>query len=177
MKKIILFICVGLFIYGCNNNDSSDKFKEMKEIEKLTKKQFSEEAGAIYANVFQEIGKLLNKHEKIDVAFEKDIDILYQSSVKQMLEYGKVLANKEEQIREDYLFASTLAAWDALDKIDPKVSADVEKQLDERMHEFEEYQSLTLERKFDDLFAIMDFLNFEKLKEERPESAKEFGIQ
>lgn len=148
----------------------------MKEIEKLTKEQFSEEAGAIYVNVIQGIGILMNKHAKIDLNFENDINKLYDISVKQMLEYGKVLAKKDEETRQDFAMSSGLAAWAALDKIDPKVSADVEKQLDERQHEFEAYHSLTLERRFDDLFAIMDFLEFEKIKIERPESAKEFGI-
>lgn len=169
-------VVAGFIFSGCNNS-SQAKFKDMKEIEKLTKKQFSKETGDIYVNVIQEIGKLLNKHAKIDVNFEKDIDILYQSSVKQMLEYGKVLAKKEKKTREEYIDASELAAWAALDKIDQKITADIEKQLDERLHEFEEYQSLTLERKFDDLFEITDFLDFERIKEKRPESAKEFGIQ
>ena len=149
----------------------------MKEIEKLTKEQFAEESGAIYAHVFQEIGNLLNKHAKIDAGFEKDIDKLYDSSVKQMLQFGKVLATKDEETRNDYVMTSALASWAALDKLDPKVTAVTEKQLDERQHEFEAYASLNLERKFDDLFSIMDFIDFDTLKEERPESAKEFGIQ
>lgn len=149
----------------------------MNEIEKLTKEQFAEEAGAIYAHVFEEVANLLNKHSKIDAGFEKDIDKLYDSSVKQMLEYGKVLDKKDPETREDYAMTSFLASWTALDKIDPEVVAAAEKQLDERQHEFEVYASPNLERKFDDLFSIMDFLNFETLKEERPVSAKEFGIE
>ena len=94
-----------------------------------------------------------------------------------MIEYGKVLAKKDEETRQDYIMTSAIASWDALDKLDPKVTANTEKQLDERQHEFETYASENLERKFDDLFSIMDFLNFETLKEQRPLSAKEFGIE
>lgn len=176
MKKIItLTVIFASFIFnGCS---SQSKFKEMAEIEKLSKEQFAEEAGAIYAHVFQEVANLLKKHTKIDADFEKDIDKLYDSSVKQMLEYGKALAKKDPETREDYAMSSFLASWTALDKIDPAIVAAAEKQLDERQHEFEVYASHNLERKFDDLFLIMDFLDFEMLKEERPESAKEFGIQ
>ena len=179
MKKIILFtlIVAGLLLSGCNNSGSQSKIKEMNEIEKLTKEQFAEETAAIYAHVFQEVGNLLKKHSKIDAGFEKDIDKLYDSSVKQMIEYGKVLAKKDAETRQDYIMTSALSAWQAFEKIDPKVKAATEKQLDERQHEFEDYASVNLERKFDDLFSIMDFMDFETLKEERPESAKEFGIK
>ena len=178
MKKINLFILVvaGLLLSGCNNS-SQTKIKDMNEIEKLTKEQFAEETAAIYAHVFQEVGNLLNKHSKIDAGFEKDIDKLYDSSVKQMIEYGKVLAKKDAETRQDYIMTSAIASFGALDKLDPKVTAETEKQLDERQHEFEEYASENLERKFDDLFSIMGFMDFETLKEERPESAKEFGIE
>ncbi|HKM94963.1 MAG TPA: hypothetical protein VJY41_15035 [Prolixibacteraceae bacterium] len=148
----------------------------MNEIEKLTSEQFAEQTAAIYVNVFLEIGNLLNKHPKIDAGFEEDIEKLYDSSVKQMIQYGKVLAQKDEETREDFTTTSCIASWDALSKIDPIVALSTEKQLDERQLEFETYGSDNLERKFDELFAIMDFLDFEKIKEERPESAKEFGI-
>ena len=178
MKKVSLFILVvaGLILSGCNGS-SQTKIKDMSEIEKLTKEQFSQEVAAIYVNVSLEIGNLLNKHAKIDAGFEKDIDKLYDSSVKQMIEYGKVLDKKDAETRQDYVMTTGLAAWAALDKIDPKVNADMEKQLDERVPEFEAYASDNLERKFDDLFKIMDFLDFETLKADRPESAKEFGIE
>ena len=127
--------------------------------------------------MIQEVGNLLDKHTKIDVGFEKDIDKLYDSSVKQMIQYGKVLAEKDAETRQDYIVDTALAAWGAFDKIDPKVTEAREKQLNERGHEFEAYASENLERKFDELFSIMDFLDFENLKEERPESAKEFGIE
>ena len=178
MKKINLFILVvaGLLLSGCNNS-SQTKIKDMNEIEKLTKEQFVEEASAIYLHVIQEVGNLLDKHTKIDAGFEKDIDKLYDSSAKQMIEYGKVLAKKDAETRQDYIMDTALAAWGAFDKIDPKVTEGREKQLNERQHEFEVYASDNLERKFDDLFSIMDFMDFETLKEERPESAKEFGIE
>ena len=179
MRKIILLtVIVAAFILnGCGGSSSQPNFKDMDEIEKLTKEQFAQESAAIYAPVFQEVGNLLNKHSKIDASFEKEIDKLYDSSAKQMIEYGKVLAKKDEETRQDYIMTSAIASWDALDKLDPKVTANTEKQLDERQHEFETYASENLERKFDDLFSIMDFLNFETLKEQRPLSAKEFGIE
>ena len=179
MKKIILFtvIVAGLVLSGCSKSSSQSKLKDVSDIEKLTKEQFAEEAAAIYTHVFEEIGNLLNKHAKIDVGFEKDIDKLYESSVNQMIQYGKVLAKKDAETRQDYIMTSALTAWGAFDKIDPKVKEDTEKQLDERQHEFEAYGSENLERKFDELFSVMDFMDFETLKEERPLSAKEFGIE
>ena len=179
MRKIILLtVIVAAFILnGCGGSSSQPNLKDTSEIEKLTKEQFAQEAAGIYIHVFQEIGNLMSKHAKIDGSFEKDIDKLYESSVKQMIQYGKVLAKKDEETRQDYIMTSAIASWDALDKLDPKVTANTEKQLDERGHEFEAYGSDNLERKFDELFSIMDFMDFETLKEERPESAKEFGIE
>ncbi|NLV82807.1 MAG: hypothetical protein GXZ18_07405, partial [Synergistaceae bacterium] len=90
MKKIILLtVILGAFIInGCNGSSSQPNFKNMAEIEKLSKEEFAEESAAIYARVFQEVGNLLNKHSKIDASFEKEIDKLYDSSAKQMIEYG-----------------------------------------------------------------------------------------
>ena len=178
MKKIILFtlIVAGLFLSGCGKSNSQSTFKDVNDIEKLTKEQFAEEAAAIYAHVFEEVGNLLNKHAKIDAGFEKDIDKLYDNSVKQMIQYGKVLAKKDAETRQDYAMTSYLAGWTAIDNVDPKFVVATEKQLDERQHEFEAYASENLERKFDELFSIFDFLDFEQLKETRPVSAKEFGI-
>ena len=179
MKKSILFTLVvaGFMLSGCSSGNSQPKIKDMNEIEKLTKEQFAEETAAIYTNVFQEIMNLLNKHPKIDAGFEKDIDKLYDESVKQMIPYGKFLTTKDEETRDDYITTSLTASWSAMDKFDPVVTASFEKQLDDRQQEFEAYGSTNLERKFDDLFAIMDFMDFERIKEERPESAKEFGIE
>ena len=179
MRKLNLFtIIITVFILlGCSSSNSQSKFKEMSEIEKLTKEQFIEETAAIHNYVFEQMNKLLDKHKTIDVNFEEDINMLHNRSVAQMIEYVKVLAKKDEETRQDYIMTSAIASWDALDKLDPKVTANTEKQLDERQHEFETYASENLERKFDDLFSIMDFLNFETLKEQRPLSAKEFGIE
>ncbi len=179
MKKSILFtfILAGIILSGCSNSNSQPKLKDMSEIEKLTMEQFAEETAAIYVNVFHEIGSLLKKHTKIDAGFEKDIDKLYDNSVKQMVQYGEVLSKKDEEIRDEHVIASLTASWKAMDKLGPEVSEDFEKQLDARMPEFEAYGSDNLERKFEELFSIMDFLDFETIKEERPESAKELGIK
>lgn len=81
MRKIILLtVIVAAFILnGCGGSSSQPNFKDMDEIEKLTKEQFAQESAAIYARVFQEVGNLLNKHSKIDASFEKEIDKLYDS--------------------------------------------------------------------------------------------------
>ena len=149
----------------------------MKEIEELTKEQFAEETAAIFVDVFKEIENLLNKHDKIDGGFEEDINKLYDSSVKQMIEYGKVLAKQDEETQDDYVATCMTASWSAMDKLGPEISEAFEKQFDERLPELEAYGSNNLERKFDDLFAIMDFLDFERIKKDRPESAKELGIE
>ena len=179
MKKSILFtfIVAGIILSGCSNSNSQPKLKDMSEIEKLTKEQFAEEAAAIQVHVFQEMRNLLNKHAKIDAAFEKDIDALHNSSVGQMVEYGKVLATKDEETRDDYITSSLTASWNAMDKLGSEVSEEFEKKFDERIPEFQAYGGNNLERKFDDLFAILNFLDFERIKEEHPVSAKEFGIQ
>ena len=179
MKKSILFtfIVAGLLLSGCSNSNSQPKLKDMSEIEKLTMEQFADEAAAIYVHVFQEMGSIMNKHSKVDAAFEKDINALHKSSVGQMLEYGKVLATKDEETRDEFIIASLTASWSAMDKMGAKVSEDFEKQFDARIPEFEAYGGDILERKFDDLFAIMNFLDLERVKEEHPETAKEFGIK
>ena len=178
MEKSILptSIATGSILSGGSSSNSQAKLKDMSEIEKLTMEQFADQTAAIYVHVFQEIGNLLNKHATIDEDFEKDIDKLYDSSVKQMIQYGEVLAKKDEDTRDDYVLASLTASWSALDKLGSQVSEDFEKQFDERLPELEAYASDNLERRFDDLFAIMDFMDFERIKEERPESAKELGI-
>ena len=177
MKKSILytFIVAGLILSGCSSN-SQPKFKAMSEIEKLTMEQFAEEAAAIQVHVFQEMGNLLDKHSKIDANFEKDIDALHNSSVGQMVEYGKVLDKKDEETRDDYITTSLTATWTAMEKMGTDVSEEFEKKFDGRLPELEAYGGDNLERKFDDLFAILNFLDFERIKEEHPVSAKEFGI-
>lgn len=176
MKKIILFICVGLFIYGCNNNDSSDKFKEMSEIEKLTKKQFAEEVVAIHYDVYQKIGKLLDKHSEIDAGFENEIDALHYRSVIQMIEYGKVLALKNEKTKNDYIAESLYAMIYAMEKR-IKETGEFEKIFDQRLPELEAYGDDNLKRKFNELFSIMDFLDLETIKENYHESTKEFELK
>lgn len=178
MKRTILFTLVvtGLILSGCNSS-SQPELKDANEIEKLTQQQFSEETAAIYANVFQEVGDLLIKHGKVDANFEKTIDKIFDRSAKQMIEYGKVLAKKDAETRQAFIMTSSLDAWTALEKLDAKFMEDAEKQLEVRQQEFEDYGSENLDRKFDELFSIMNFLDFEQLKEEHPETAKEFGIQ
>ena len=148
----------------------------MNKIEKLTKEQFAEETSVIYLNVFQEIDKLFDKYTKIDSEFEKEIDELHKRSVEQMIEYGKVLAKKEEETKSDFITSCLLDNMTAMEKLGTEVSDGYEKKLDKRLPELQAYGSANLERKFDELYSIMDFLDFETLKEERPESAKEFGI-
>ena len=149
----------------------------MNKIEKLSKEQFSEETSVIYLNVFQEIDKLFDKYTKIDSEFEKEIDELHKRSVGQMVEYGKVLAKKEEETKSDFITSCLLDNMTAMEKLGTEVSDGYEKKLDQRLPELQAYGSANLERKFDELYSIMDFIDFETLKEERPESAKEFGIQ
>ena len=149
----------------------------MNKIEKLSKEQFAEETAAINVHVFQEMGNLLDKHAKIDADFEKDLDKLYKNSVGQMVEYGKFLATKDEESREDFITTSLTSSWAAMDKLGAEVTEGFEAKFDSRMPEFEAYGSVYLERMFKDLFAVMDFLDLERIKEERPESAMEFGIQ
>lgn len=179
MKKstLLTFIVAGLTLGGCSSSNSQPKMKNMSEIEKLTKEQFAEETAAIQVHVFQEMGNLLDKHAKIDATFEKDIDALHNSSVGQMVEYGKFLATKDEETRDDYITTSLTASWEAMDKLGADVSEGFETKFDARLPEFQAYGGDNLERIFDDLFAIMDFLDLERVKEERPESAKEFGIK
>jgi len=178
MKKSILLtiIIAGFILFGCGNSNSQPKLKDMSEIEKLTKEQFAEETAAINTHVMQEMGNLFDKYTKIDAGFEKDIDELHKSSVAQMVEYGKVLAKKNEETRDDYITESLTASWTAMEKMGPEAEA-FEKKFDERLPELQAYDSDKLERIFNDLFGIMDFLDLERIKEERPESAKEFGIQ
>ena len=180
MKKSILFtiIVVGLIHVGCSSSSNSQpKLKDMSEIEKLTKEQFAEETAAINVQAFQGMDKLLDKHAKIDADFEKDLDKLYKNSVGQMVEYGKFLATKDEETRHDYLTTSLTSSWAAMDKLGAEVTEGFETKFDARMPEFEASGSAYLERMFDDLFAITDFLDLERIKEERPESAEQFGIQ
>ena len=179
MKKInlVIIIVVGFILSGCSSNNSQNKLKEMKEIEKLSKEQFAEETVAIYLNVFKEIDILFDKHTKIDSEFEKEIDELYKRSMGQMVEYGKVLATKEEETRDDFIESCLMGSMTAMEKLGPEISEGYEKKLDERLPELEAYGSTNLEREFDDLYSIMDFLNLERIREERPESAKELGIE
>ena len=117
MRKLNLFtIIITVFILlGCSSSNSQSKFKEMSEIEKLTKEQFIEETAAIHNYVFEQMNKLLDKHKTIDVNFEEDINMLHNRSVAQMIEYGKVLAKKDEETRSDYVTSSLMAMWDAMD--------------------------------------------------------------
>ncbi|MDD3435467.1 MAG: hypothetical protein PHY76_03220 [Patescibacteria group bacterium] len=149
----------------------------MNEIEKLTKEQFIEETVAIHNHVFEQMNNLLDKHKKIDVNFENDLNKLHSSSVSQMIEYGKVLAKKDEEIRSDYITSSLMAMWDAMEEKGTEASEDFEEKFDKRMPEFEAYGSENLGRKLNDLFGIMDFMNFEDAKEMHSKTAKEFGIE
>lgn len=179
MKKInlVIIIVAGLILNGCSNSNSQNNLKNMSEIEKLTKEQFAEATAAIYVNVFQEIDNLFDKYTKIDSEFEKDIDELQKSTVGQMVEYGKVLAKKDVEMRDDFITSSLTESLSALEKLGPDVAEGFEKKFDQRLPELQAYGSQNLERKFDDLFAIMDFLDLERIKEEHPESAKEFGVE
>ena len=179
MKKIILLTVIGLsiIISGCSNCNSQTKLKRMNEIEKLTKEQFIEETAAIHNHVFDQMNKLLDRHKTIDVNFENDINKLHNSSVTQMIEYGKVLAKKDEETRSDYITSGLMAMWDAMEEKGTEASDDFEEKFDKRMPEFEAYGSEDLGRKLNDLFGIMDFMNLEDAKEMHPETAKEFGIE
>ena len=179
MRKIILLtVIVAAFILnGCGGSSSQPNFKDMDEIEKLTKEQFIEETAAIHNYVFEQMNKLLDKHKTIDVNFEEDINMLHNRSVAQMIEYGKVLAKKDEETRSDYVTSSLMAMWDAMDETGSEESDDFEEKFDMRMPELEAYGSESLGRKLNDLFGIMDFMNLEDAKEMHPETAKEFGIE
>jgi len=149
----------------------------VEKIEQLSKDEFAKQAATIYINAFLGIITLLDKHKIIDESFEDDITQLYEESAKKMIQYGKALEKKDEETRQEFIMASGLTGWAMIDEIDPKEKEAFEKQLDDREPEFAAYQSLTLKRKFNNLFQILNFLNFEELKEENPESAKEFGIE
>lgn len=149
----------------------------MNKIEKLTKEQFAAETSVIYLNVFKGIDNLFDKYTKIDSEFEKEIDNLHKKSVEQMVEYGKILATKDEKTMDDFLTSCLIASITDMEKLGPEVAEGYEKKFDERLPELQATGSANLERKLDDLFAIMDFLNLESIKEERPETAEEFKIQ
>ena len=148
----------------------------MSEIEKLTKEQFAEETTAININTFQEMENLLDKYTKIEADFEKEIDKLYKNSVKQMIKYGKVLAKKDKETKDDFLTESLIAAAYAMEKMESEVEA-FEKKFDERLPELQAYGSEKIGQMFKHLFGIMDFMDFERIKEDYPETAKEFGIE
>ncbi|NLZ95488.1 MAG: hypothetical protein GX921_06665 [Bacteroidales bacterium] len=179
MKKLILltFIGVSIILSGCSNSNSQPKLKSMSEIEKLTKEQFIEETAAIYNHVFEQMNKLLDKHKTIDLSFDKEIDKLHRRSVEQMIEYGKVLAKKDEETKSDYVTSSLMAMWDAMEEKGTEASDDFEEKFDMRMPELEAYGSESVGRKLNDLFGIMDFMDFENAKEMHPQTAKEFGIE
>ena len=179
MKKTILLtvISISILLYGCGNSNSQVKHKSMSEIEKLTKEQFIEETVAIYNYVFEQMNKLLDKHKTIDVNFEEDINKLHNKSVAQMIEYGKVLAKKDEETRSDYITSSLMAIWDVMEENGTEASDDFEEKFDKRMPEMEAYGSEDLGRKLNDLFGIMDFMNLEDAKQMHPETAKEFEIE
>ena len=179
MRKTILFtiINISIILSGCSNSNSQPKLKSMSEIEVLTKEQFIEEIAAIHNHVFEQMNKLLDKHKTIDVNFEEDIDMLHSSSVAQMIEYGKVLAKKDEETRSDYITSSLMAMWDVMEEKGTEASDDFEEKFDKRMPEMEAYGSEDLGRKLNDLFGIMDFMNLEDAKQMHPETAKEFEIE
>lgn len=70
-----------------------------------------------------------------------------------------------------------MAMWDAMEEKGTEASEDFEEKFDKRMPEFEAYGSENLGRKLNDLFGIMDFMNFEDAKEMHSKTAKEFGIE
>lgn len=179
MRKTILFtiINISIILSGCSNSNSQPKLKSMSEIEVLTKEQFIEEIAAIHNHVFEQMNKLLDKHKTIDVNFEEDINKLHNKSVAQMIEYGKVLAKKDEETRSDYITSSLMAIWDVMEENGTEASDDFEEKFDKRMPEMEAYGSEDLGRKLNDLFGIMDFMNLEDAKQMHPETAKEFEIE
>ena len=176
MKKIILLtvILAAFILNGCSGSSSQANFKNMAEIEKLSKEEFAEETAALNNHVMKEMDKLLDKHAKIDAKFEDEITKLHNSSVKQMIEYGKVLNKKDAETRSDYVVESLMAMWENGDEMEGEA---FEAKFDKRIPELEAYSSKNLERIFDDLFALMDFLDFEDAKDRHPVTAKEFGIQ
>ena len=176
MKKIILLtVIVAAFILnGCGESSSQPNFKNMAEIEKLSKDEFAEETAALNKHVIKEMDKLLDKHAKIDAKFEDAIAELHHNSVKQMIEYGKVLDKKDEETRRDYVVNSLMAMWENAEETEGEA---FEAKFEKRIPEFKAFGSESLEQIFDDLFALMDFLNFEDAKERHPVTAKEFGIQ
>ena len=176
MRKIILFtvIVISFILTGCSGSNSQSKFKDMNKIEKLSKDQFIEETIAIYNNVFQGMNNLFDKHEKIDAKFEEEINKLHNSSVKQMIEYGKVLNKKDTDTKSDYITSTLMAMWDKMDNSEAEA---FEEKFDKRMPELQAYGSESLGRKFNDLFGIMDFMDFDDAKDRHPETAKEFGIE
>ena len=164
MKKVILFtfVVVSFILNGCSGSNSQPKFKSMSEIEKLSKDQFIEETIAIYNNVFEGMNNLLDKHKKIDGGFEEDINKLHSNSISQMIEYGKVLAKKDDETKRDYVTSSLMGMWDAMEEKGAEASDGFEEKFDMRMSELEAYGSESLGRKLNDLFGIMDFMDFEK---------------
>lgn len=69
-----------------------------------------------------------------------------------------------------------MAAMSAMEKIEPEAT-DFENKFDNRLPELQAYGSEKIGQMFKHLFGIMDFMDFERIKEDYPESAKEFGIQ
>ena len=176
MRKIIVctVIFVAFILNGCSGSNSQANFKDMAEIEKLSKEEFSVETLALCKHVMKEMDRILDKHSKINTDFEEAIAKLHNSSVKQMIEYGKVLVKKDKETRRDSILNTLMAMWDG--RKDGEAEA-FEEKFDKRMPELEASGSESLGRRFNDLFGIMDFLDFEEAKERHPETAKEFGIQ
>lgn len=165
---------MSIVLCGCSSGNSQPKMKNMSEIEKLTKAQFAEETAAFNYYVVKEMEKILDKHSKVDADFENAITNLHNSSMKQMIEYGKVLDKKDEETKSDYVIESLMVMWDNIDEVEGE---SFEEKFDKRITEFEAFGSESLERKFNDLFGLMDFLNLKEAKEMHPETAKEFGIE
>ncbi len=94
-----------------------------------------------------------------------------------MIEYGKVLAKKDKETKDDFLTESLIAAAYAMEKMESEVEA-FEKKFDERLPELQAIRkSEKIGQMFKHLFGIMDFMDFERIKEDYPETAKEFGIE
>lgn len=176
MRKIIVLtvIVVAFMLNGCSGNNSEANFRDMAEIEKLSKEEFAVETAALFKHVVKEMDGILDKHSKINADFEEAIAKLHNRAVKQMIEYGKVLDKKDKETRSDYVLNSLMAMWDGGED---GVAEAFEEKFDKRMPELEASGSEILGRRFSDLFGIMDFLDFEEAKERHPETAKEFGIQ